>query len=195
MPIQIAIVPQGFEDAAKQLRKIDGAFPEAAAEAINRGLISGRTVAVKSIRGRYAIKASDLKEAGMKIKRASWQRVEGSLNAKGTMLPVSLFSAKSKVRRVGGKRKVFVFAKIIKGPQKLVKGAFMTRPGKVMERRQNARYPIFPVSTIGVPYMVRQRKISGTVQETITEATAKRLTHNVNRMLARAAARVSKRKR
>lgn len=184
MSLDVNIVPEGFKEAHRLLQGVKNGFPRATSAAINRGLITGRKVAVMRIRERYNIKARDLKGEGMKVHKATWTKMDGSLEARGPMLPVSLFQARSTIRRVGGKRKRFVTAAILKGGgRKLIKGAFQTRPGKIMERRQASRYPIFPVMTIGVPYMVRYQKISKIIQETIAKATAARLTHEVARLL------------
>ena len=177
--LDVHIVPEGFKEAERLLRGIKGGFETAVSLAINRGLVAGRKVAVMKIKERYAIKSGDLKERGMKIKEATKANPDGTLEAKGPMLPVSLFSAKSTGK---GKNRV-VKATILKGQRKIIRGAFQTRPGRIMERRQPDRYPIFPVWTIGVPYMVRHQKISELTQETIAKATAKRLDHEVARIL------------
>lgn len=177
----MTITTQGFKEAEKALSGMKNGFPRAAAEAINRGLIAGRQEAVKDIRARYNIKAGALKGEGMVIKRANWTQIGGTLEAKGPMLPVALFSPTVKTKRVvrRGPRRQFVSVTIIRGSRKLVKGAFMTGTGKVMERRQEARFPIFPVSTIGVPFMVGYLGIAEKVEAKIAEVTMARLAHNV----------------
>jgi len=182
MPLTLSIVPQGFKEAEKALMGLKNGFPRAASDAINRGLIAGRKVAVKRIRERYAIKARDLKGEGMKIKKSRWTQLDGSLNAKGPMLPVVLFSPQVRLKVIKGQKRQVVSVKILKSSRKVVKGAFMAR-GRVWERRQSDRYPIFPVSTIGVPYMIRRQKISEEVEETIAKATQKNLDHNVQWLL------------
>jgi Prophage minor tail protein Z (GPZ) len=182
--LKIAIVPKGFEEAAKMLENIDKGFPKAAAEAINRGLIAGRKVATKGITGRYNIRSSDVKGEGMYIAKASWGNIKGALESKGSMLPVSLFSPAARFSNINGSKRQLVKVTIIKGNRKLVKGAFMTKSGRVMERRQKSRYPIFPVSTIGVPFMLGQLGISSNVQKTIETVTAARLEHNVELFLS-----------
>jgi hypothetical protein len=176
MALALAIVPQGFEEAARLLKGIKNGFPKAASEAINRGLIAGRKVAAMGIRQRYNIKSGDVKGKGMVIKRSTAATVSGTLEASGPMLPVALFAPRTKAAK--GKRRT-VSVMIIKGRRKVIKGAFMTPAGKVKERRQPDRYPIFTVSTIGVPFMVSYQGISSKVQETIAKATADRLAHNV----------------
>ena len=188
MPVALHIETVGFAEAEKMLAGIPKAFPRAAAEAINRGLVAGRKVATQGIRARYNIKAAALKGEGMKLKKASWGKLEGELGPLGQMLPVSLFSPSARVRRLvrRGPRRQFITVAIIKGHRRLIKGGFMPgKGGKVFERRQEDRLPIFPVSTIGVPFMIGSKQISGRAQETIARATQQRLEHLVQFYLSR----------
>lgn len=188
MPVALHIDVVGFKEAEKMLAGIPKAFPRAAAEAINRGLIAGRKVATQGIRARYNIKAAALKGEGMKLKKASWGKLEGELGSRGQMLPVSLFSPSARVRRVvrRGPRRQFITVAIIKGHRRLIKGGFMPgKGGKVFERRQEDRLPIFPVSTIGVPFMIGQKQISVRAQEAIARTTQQRLEHLVQFYLSR----------
>lgn len=188
MSLAIAIVPEGFKEAERLLQGVKLGYPKAAANAINRGLVSGRKVATQGVRLRYNIKSRDVKAKGMKVKKASWTRIDGSLEARGTMLPVALFSPRVRFRK--GRQSVSVM--IVRGFRKFLKGAFRTPSGRVMERRQPSKYPIYPVSTIGVPYMVRYQGISKNIQETIARVTSQRLAHNVAYFLSGSqAARIS----
>jgi hypothetical protein len=188
MPVAVHIEPVGFKEAEKLLRGIPKAFPRAAAESINRGLVSGQKVASQEIRQRYNIKAAALKGEGMALKKASWGKLSGALQSKGHMLPISLFSPSVRVRRVvrRGPRRQFVTVAVIKGHRRLIKGGFMPgKGGKIFQRRQEDRYPIFPVSTIGVPFMIGYKRISAQVQEALARATQRRLEHLVNLYLSR----------
>ena len=126
----------------------------------------------------------------MKIKKASWGNLTGSLEAKGAMLPVTLFRPTVKWKPIAGKgRRQFVSATIIRGRKKLIRGAFMAN-GKVMERRQAERNPIYPVSTIGVPYMIGSLNISNQVQERMADVASRQLAHNVARELEKGSKRL-----
>ena len=170
------------------LAGIPRACPRAAAEAINRGLIAGRKVASQEIRQRYNIKAAALKGEGMKLQKASWGKLAGALQSKGQMLPISLFSPSARVRRIvrRGPRRQFITVAVIKGHRRLVKGGFMPgKGGKFFKRRQEDRLPIFPVSTIGVPFMIGYKRIAAQVQEAMALGTQKRLEHLVKLYLSR----------
>jgi hypothetical protein len=118
------------------------------------------------------------------MKEATWSKLEGSLTATGPMMKVSAFHLNIKDT---GKGKHEVYATIIKGKKKLIKNAFVLSGGRIMERRQPEKFPIFPVMTIGIPQMASQTGVAATIQDTIAKATATRLQHNVDYALGKVA--------
>lgn len=185
MAMVVGIVPIGFDAAAKALEGIKDGYPKAAANAINKGLVAGRKVATMEIRKKYNIKSGDVKSEGFKINNASWGNLTGSLDAKGPMLPVDLFAPKFTFKRTvrRGPKRQFVTVSIKRGSRKLVKGAFGDHFGRVLERRQPEKYPVFPVSTIGIPYMVRG-DIAPKVEAAISSMIGATLTRNVSAILS-----------
>jgi hypothetical protein len=178
MSIAITIVPEGFAEAQRALQGVKNGFPNAAARAINRGLLAGRTATSKLVRARYNIKASDVKAKGLEIKRATQNHLGGALEIKGTMLPVSLFSPSGGGQTKRGKRKP-VSVMIVRGARKVVKGGFMHADRRVLRRKGAERLPLDLVYTIGVPQMVGQLQISQEVEKTIATATATELKREV----------------
>lgn len=174
---------QGFDEAEKMLANVKGGYARAASKAINLGLRAGRTIASKLVRQRYNIRASDLKEQGLQETRATQAKLVGELEARGNMLPVTLF--KPSVPRKPGPGK-YISVAIVRGARKPLKSAFKVG-GKIMERRTEERYPIHSVMTIGVPHMVGSLKIAKQVEERIAEATQKNLASEVNFQLNKAA--------
>jgi hypothetical protein len=184
MAFLFGIAPIGFKEAEKALQGIKDGYPKAVSDAINRGLLAGRTAAAQAISGRYAITSANVK-AGIDTKNASWTKLEGSLTASGPHMKVSAFHLNIKSR---GKNKNDVYAIIIKGQKKLIKNAFVLSGGRIMERRQPGKFPIFPVMTIGIPQMAAQTGVAKEIQDTINKATATRLEHNVKYALDQVAA-------
>jgi Prophage minor tail protein Z (GPZ) len=180
------IVPVGFKEAEIALKGIKDGYPKAAAEAINRGLLAGRTAAAKNISARYAITSAAVKN-NFTTQNATWSKLEGHLVATGPMLPVGTFKVSvKKVKRGGsGPARDVVSVTIIKGQKKVIRGAFMLPNGRVMERRQPERFPIFPVSTIGVSQMASQKTVSEETQKAMNETTQARLKHNVDYALGK----------
>jgi hypothetical protein len=184
MSIAIKVVPEGFAEAQRALQGVKNGFPSAAARAINRGLLAGRTAMSKLVRARYNIKASDVKAKGLEIVKATSKQLSGALAIKGTMLPVSLFSPSGGGQTMRGKRKP-VSVMIVRGARKVVKGGFMHADRRVLRRKGAERLPLELVYTIGVPQMVGQLEISKEVEKTIATATAKELKHEVTYQLAK----------
>lgn len=186
MAFAFAIIPIGFDVAERALTNVKNGAPKAITEAINRGLTTGRKTADQLIRARYNISSAAVKSE-IVIKKATWGAMSGELDAKGPMLPVSQFSPSVRRKRIvrRGPSAQFVSVTIIRGSRKLIPGAFMVG-SRVMERRQPERYPIFPVSTIGIPFMVGQQGISEKVQTVMAETVDKRLIHNIDYLLSKA---------
>lgn len=88
MPLALTITPKGFEEAMKAMQAAGKNAQKAARDAIQRGLTTGRKIADQEIRQRYAIKSAAVK-AEMTVKVAG---LNGSVEAKGPNLPVSLFA-------------------------------------------------------------------------------------------------------
>jgi hypothetical protein len=175
MPVALSITPIGLKEAEKILNAANRSFPKVARDAILRSLKHGRTVADRSIRERYAIKQGDVLK---QIKVEMEGNLEGTLESKGPMLPVSMFSPKQRKKRGSP-----VTVEILKGRRKELQGPRFMKGAKVMERRQAERYPIFPVSTAGIPLMTSAPEVSKKILSSMQKYAAARLEANVQRAL------------
>jgi len=190
------MLPIGFEEARRALEGIPNAFPKAAADAINRGLTAGRELASQSIYANYNIGQGEAK-AHLKMNKASWGGLSGSLEAKSTMFPLNKFKPSVITRRAGpvvkgrrtGAYRQLVRVSVVRGGKKDVPGAFQIPDGRIMERRQPSKYPIFPVSAIGVAHMLGALRVGTPVSERMAEITYKRLMANMQLFLAQGAAK------
>lgn len=177
--LDIKIVPEGFKEALKALENVKMGFPKAAGDAINRGLLAGQTAAAKGIAARYTITSTAVKD-NITLKKASWTNLEGHLNISGAMLPLGTFKISvGHVKLSRGPRRQVISATIRKGAKVLVKGAFQLPSGRIMERRQPDKFPIWPVSTISVAHMAGQKEVGQAIQDRLQEVTKTRLDHNV----------------
>lgn len=140
------------------------------AASINAGLDEGKPMAEGLITGRYNIGGVSLDE-----KKASPGNLKGKISGSGGMLPVDQFSPSEEGNIVsveikrGSRRPITAGSR---GPG--VSGAFMAG-GRVMERRQASKYPIFPVSTIGIPQMLGSKAVSNPTRDKITEIASEKL--------------------
>lgn len=181
--LEVKIVPEGFKEAQKALEGVKMGFPKAAQEAISRGLLAGQTAAAKGIAARYTITSTEVKN-NINIKNASWTNLEGHLNISGAMLPLGTFKISvGHVKLSRGPKRQVISATIRKGAKTVVKGAFQLPSGRVMERRQTEKYPIWPVSTISVAHMAGQTEVAESIQARLNEVTNTRLQHNVQQAL------------
>jgi hypothetical protein len=153
----------------RRIGKMVNEFPREITNAINKSLKVGKTEAQAKIQSIYNVKGVNLTihPGGM----------SGSIGASGGMLPVSSMSP-----QVNGKT---ISVEIIRGSRKVIgisgkgKGAFMTGDGRIMERRQPSQYPIFPVSTIGIPQMLGSKKVSEPVREKMEEVLVEQLAKSI----------------
>lgn len=164
--ITLTIDARDLIRVGRQLAKLSHNMTKHVATSINKGLNEGKPMAQGLITGRYNIGTPDLG-----TKRASAGNLEGKLVGTGGMLPVSQFSPSESgkvvsVEIIRGSRKAITPSS--RGPG--ISGGFMAR-GRVMERRQDSKYPIFPVSTIGIPQMLGSKAVSNPARDYMTEIT------------------------
>ena len=181
MPAVISIKAEGFKEAALALAHIKGAYPMVVSRAINRGLGTGRKVVAQAVGARYNIKAADIKK-GIDVAKATNANPQGELELKGSMLPLRLFTPTGGQQLKSGKRKP-IKAAIIRRQSKVIRSAFRTPNGQIMERRQAERFPIFPVSRISVAHMASQTGVAAKVETEMARTVAARLKHETNQML------------
>src|SRR6267142_1382954 len=181
MPVALTIKAEGFKEAEKALAGIKGGYPMVAAKAINRALITGRKVVAQAIGARYNIKSGDVKNK-IDDKKATKAHLGGELELKGEMLPITLFKPSGGQTLKSGKRKPIKVA-VRRNAPKEIRSAFRIPGGKIMERRQDDRLPIFPVSTLSVAHMAGQTGVADKVEKEMARTAAERLAHETNRLL------------
>jgi hypothetical protein len=183
MFVSINIKAEGFEEARKALAHINGGYPTVAARAINRALGTGAKVVAQAVGARYNIKSADVK-ANINTHKATKNDPQGEVELRGDMLPLRLFKPTGGKKLKGGRRSSIRVA-IIRKRSKVLRRAFKIPNGQIMERRQDDRIPIFPVSTISVAHMAAQTGIAAKVEKEMARTAAERLTHETNLMLSR----------
>lgn len=183
MFVSLDIKAEGFKEAEAALSHINGAYPTVAARAINRALTTGRKVVAQAIGARYNIKAADIK-ANISTHKATKADPWGEMELEGGMLPLSLFKPTGGKKLKSGRRSSVRVA-IIRKRSKVLRKAFKMPNGQIMERRQDERLPIFPVSTISVAHMASQTGIAAKVEKEMARTAAERLEHETGEMLRR----------
>lgn len=168
-------------------RHIQNGVPRVIAPAINRALASGQTAVRRTIRKVYTIKQKDIPTV---VYRARYSSLEGNLRIRQGMLGVDKFFYKPLFPNpVGsGKRRKQLFVRIKKGSGGFIKRGFPTNTkGGPFQRRSSApRLPIRKLLAIGAPIMASQSNVGPIVIETMEQTLAKRIDHEVQRVLASA---------
>lgn len=179
----MGVIPLGFKEAEKALEGIVNGYPKALRDAINQGLQKGKDTAVETITHRYVMPDYKVKR-GIKVEKATLNHLKGDLDISGEMQSIGLFKPRIRyIRGSRGPKRQVVSVTIIRGQTKVVKGAFMTPGKRIMERRQKDRFPIFPVSTIGIAHMAGYHEIAPKIQKAINLTISSQLTQNVERAL------------
>ncbi len=172
MPVKFEIDAGDLKRAVEKLQKLDREMLPNIAKAVNKGIDVGKPHAEQMITGIYNIGSPNLG-----VKHATPGDLVGEVRSGGSRsLPVSQFDPSAS----GGPIGQVVSVHIIRGNRRAIvpssrgpgiSGAFMIGDGRVMERRQDSRFPIFPVSTIGIPSMLGSKKVSNPVRDNMREIT------------------------
>lgn len=207
----VAINIDGRQMAKLQrtLRNIEKGVPKAMVPAINRALAKGKTTVKREIRKEYLIKAKDIPVA---VKRATRGNLNGSVSVQQGMLPLSKFKFRPKQpfnlrgwyakqtgvsitphpdteRKVVRRRNVPVFAQVKRSGGGVIPGAFVPagiKPiGPFVRVAGAKRLPIKRLMTIGAAIMASQPSVGPEVQKQMTDTLAKRLDHEMKRVLDR----------
>lgn len=149
--IRVTLNDENVQRAEVLMKSCPKIVQRAAVSAINRTITSTRAEISKAVRGRYAVKAADVKKA-LSLTRAKGQSPRGVITASGSPLSLTKFSLR---RRKRGPIRVRVLRN---GELKPVSGLFFNRfrSGYTgpMHRRQKARYPLASPFGPSVPSMV-----------------------------------------
>lgn len=177
--LTIKIDDRQFKAMAKKLMKLTTDAPKLIANSINQGLDEGMPFAASTISSIYNIGGV---EGQLAVHKASAGSLKGDITGTGGMLPVSQFSPDVSVTTGSrGRPAQTITVEIKRGSRKPImpsamgRGAFMIGDGRIMERRQHERFPIYPVSTIGIPQMLGSKAVSIPVQDKIGEVALNKL--------------------
>jgi minor tail protein Z (GPZ) len=172
--VAITIDPRQLAKMERALRGIEKGVPKAMAPAINRALSSGQTVIKREIRKEYVIKAKDIPT---KIKRASYGNLKGEIIIQSGMLGLNKF------RTRGGLGRRPLWAQVKVGGGGVIASGFWAGSG-LYRRVGPPRLPIKRLMAIGAPIMASQPAVGPAANERMGEVLAKRMDHEMQRVLA-----------
>jgi hypothetical protein len=182
MPVAITIDTHQMAKMVSTLGHIKDGVPKAMAPAINRALASGRTVVKREIRKEYTIKAKDIPVA---VHNASRGSLSGEVSISQGMLGLDKFNVRPRGVQHGKKRKP-LFVQVKKGGGGTIPHAFFIPQGGPYSRIGPSRFPILKLATIGAAIMASQPHVGPEVNRVMGETLAKRMDHEMGRVLASA---------
>lgn len=194
----MGIVLEGYEDVVNQISSMN----RDSAKVINRTIgdfkSRGPGWVSQEVVKEYNIKKKDVNETKKGVKNAGKVRVGGvsldnlEIHYQGRLLTPTHFSMKPTSRPANG-RAYTVTAQIKKsgGRKALGSKAFLAKSGREgtvqipFQRVGAARLPINPIKTVSVPQMITNETVSENIHKRINEELAKRLDHNLKRILGK----------
>jgi Prophage minor tail protein Z (GPZ) len=182
MPVALQIDSSQMKELQRSLGNIKDGVPKALAPAINRALASGQTTVKREIRKVYLIKAKDIPT---KVHRATRTTLSGEIRIQQGMLDASKFVYRPRaVQRRKNKKPLFV--QIKKGGGGFIARGFVAGSGPYQRRSFAPRLPIRRILTIGAPIMASQPSVGPAVNKAMGDTLAKRIDHELERVLASA---------
>ncbi|HXB10663.1 MAG TPA: hypothetical protein VNZ45_01650 [Bacteroidia bacterium] len=177
--IKFSIDDSQFRSVMEKVVQLGGNMNKHLATSLNKSFEAGRPIAEGAITERYNVTKPNLE-----IDKASAGNLTGGIRASGGMKKVEEFSPQE---GDGG----VVSVMIIRGQRKPIlptsrgagRGAFIVRGGRVMQRKQDEQYPIYPVMTIGYPQMLGSRAVSNPVRDKMGDIGTAELRQQIIRAL------------
>lgn len=183
----LTIDTKQLQMVTRATRDIKNGVPRVMAPAINRALASGQTAVRREIRKVYVIKQKDIPT---KLHRARYAALEGSIRIEQGMLGVDKFFYKPLFPnpKGSGKRRKQLFVRVKKGGGGFIARGFPTnaKGGPFQRRSEAPRLPIRKLLAIGAPIMASQPNVGPVAMKTMEETLAKRIDHELQRVLANA---------
>ena len=184
--MNIAVSAPALERANNALRHIKGAFPRAVALATNRTLEGLRTDAVSETKGRYFVKAGDVRKT-LTLKRASAGNMAGAMVSKGSRR--SLAEYKLTPTAPGkGRRTALKGAVKNDGLKSLGNNVFLIRLGAAGRywpyiRTGKGRWDVKALISPAIPQIIKNEETVKIMRQKAAERFEKRLDHEMLRLL------------
>ena len=174
--IRVTLNEENVQRASELMKLCPDLVQKSAVNAVNRAVSTARTEISKSVRGRYVIKAADVKRA-LSLTRAKGVSPRASISATGSPLSLTKFSVRKRKR---GPVRVRVLRN---GELKPVSGLFFNRfrsgYSGPMLRTQKAKYPLVSPFGPSVPSMVGNEETLNQFVPKTAEVLNRRFLHEI----------------
>jgi|SRR5271166_4957075 len=170
--IKLTVDTKSLEAGLKRLDGLVKNMPKHMASSVNAAMDIVKPEAAAAIESRYNISGV---EGNLQVNKASAGNLaKGSIEGTGGMISAQEFSPQ--VEQVGKFQRVSI--EVIRGKRRVIRpgigasrGGFRIPDGRIMERRQDERFPIHPVYRIGIPNMLWYHGISIPMADRLGEET------------------------
>lgn len=159
--------------------------------AINRTLEHTKTITKREVSGVYAVTKTNVADT-LKGDKATRSKLTAKLHSKGARINLSKFRITPKQYSKTAK---VVKVKVKKGegmkpittdPKAFVQTIYGNEP-EVYRRKDKRKLPVMTLKTLAIPQMIEQEKVEDKIQRQMTDTFNKRLVHELNRELEKAA--------
>ena len=177
------------QEAIDRVEMVLSGIPKGAervlSNAINRGLLRGKTRAVKKITEVYTISSSTFTSVtNTKISKSSTSNLSGFLSFSGYKIPLYKFHVTP--REIS---KVIVSVEVEKGAKEELRHAFMrqmprSRHMGVFQRVTKTRFPVEEIMGLSAAQMVWSEKVLEELETEVEQVVYERIEHEMDRLLS-----------
>lgn len=181
----VSVDEQRIKEIQKQLGGIQGRAPAAISRAMNRAVTATATSVSKEIRGKYHVKAGEVKDATTR-NRSSPSSLSASVRISGR--PVGLDKFKVSPKTVNPKRKSQLKISVRKDKGAgTISGAFNAHISgvKVMKRTGKKRLPVDRLFGPAIPQMAKNKEVALAAGRRGGVVFEDRLRHEIGRLIER----------
>ena len=154
---------KNLELAQNMLKTIPNGIERAITRTINRTLSKVKTEIKNKATSEYNIKKSDI-ESKLSLTKATFSMLRGTISAKTPRLALSKFLASQSKNRIKVKVKKTGSSKIVKGKNEYIgKPVIATMKNShkgIFQRKNNEKFPIKQLYTIGISEMLGSQNVS-----------------------------------
>lgn len=182
MVVTVNVDEQRVREIQRQLGDMQNKMPNAISRAMNRAVTALATSVNKGVRGKYHVKAADVKDATKK-RNASPGNLSAGVDISGS--PIGLDKFKVSPKTVNPKRRSQLKIAVKKDGGGTIPGAFNANIHgvKVMKRTSDKRLPIERLFGPSVPQMAKNEEITTAARRRGGEVFEDRMTREINRLL------------
>lgn len=178
--IQLKIDDSQLKRLSDKLEKFPKEIPKAANAAMNRTITYVKKEVKKSVTAEYNVKSGEI-EGTLSIKKSSGN-IGAMIISRGKTLnmdhfPSNIESGLKKRKAIKVKIKKSGFKNVSTQPKAFI--ASLGGTFHIAKRKGNARFPIKVLSTLSIPQMISNSKISENVQQKAQEQLKKRIDHEI----------------